>query len=178
MSPGVTKAIADSSGILTVHQSPQVSRKEMRSGFSVLARAQPAFLRIQFEKVKAHQNVDELQVGTRDWYVAKGNEWADRMATAAAATIPGPSTRELEVYDDTSKRLNRCLRFAAEALSLWAPLAPQTWKKGFEKPSESTSPQELLAQFKRGCRHLRRRIPLRYSAGPELARPPRTYGAG
>ena len=42
-------------------------------------------LHLESEKAKAHQHIDELEVGTREWYVAKGNGWADRDAKAAAA---------------------------------------------------------------------------------------------
>ena len=54
--PRVTKAWTDFKGILSVHQSPEVSRKEMYSGISVLDRAQGGFRNLEISKVKAHQD--------------------------------------------------------------------------------------------------------------------------
>eukprot|EP00959_Pyramimonas_sp_CCMP1952_P099609 2082402-Pyramimonas_sp.AAC.1 len=63
----------------------------MHAGISVLASAQDSFSALEIAKVKAHQDLSNLEAGSRDWFVAKGNEWADRVAKLAAAQIPSPS---------------------------------------------------------------------------------------
>ncbi len=68
-----------------------------------------------------------------DAFKAIGNQHADRIAGAAAATTARPSQGELDTWDSESERFGRWLRFVPRALALWPTAQPTAGHKSLPK---------------------------------------------
>ena len=92
-----------------------------------------------FVKVKAHQSPDELAPQSREWFLAKGNEAADKAANVARAKLALPSAAEFSEHQQQSAALRELLLYASEALLLWPTPTHGSRRRGLaqtQQPSD------------------------------------------
>jgi hypothetical protein len=94
--PLATATYVDFQGLVGIEFRDDFPRDQLYSGVKLLARGGPAWNPSrQFLKVAAHQDVDALQSGSREWFLAVGNAAADRVAHIARMRMPQPSASDL-----------------------------------------------------------------------------------
>ena len=75
-------------------------------------------------KVPAHVKPAALPPLTHEWYLAVGNDLADRHAKQGALSLAQPSEAERQKWVDETAALRRFLLYAAQALKLFPRIAP------------------------------------------------------
>ncbi len=103
---------------------------------------------LQLLKVKAHQALDSLCLGSKEWTLAKGNEEADLLARHAAQTsciLPDGATQD--EYVRCKRLLKKCLVFLGRALALWPTEGPSKGKKAHAPPTTSLNPPVGVASI-------------------------------
>ncbi len=92
-------------------------------------------------KVKGHVNPEEASTA-RGRYEAIGNDFADRVARAAADAQPQPSQGELQQWAADKDLLKRYLCYVPRALSKWPSISPTVGKKSRPRLQAGHSDQE------------------------------------
>ena len=77
----------------------------------------------QASKVKGYVDLDTCETD-EDKFAAIGNDFADRVAKAAALRLPRPSTAEQEDWNQQQVFLKKYLQFIPSALFFWASGQP------------------------------------------------------
>ena len=95
-------------------------------------------------KVKAHQDLEALDPVSLEWWMAKGNDHADRIAKQAAERFGRPSPAERDIYRLQEEALESLLRYASEALQLWDTALKGKKRKARPKPLPSRRPSDSL----------------------------------
>ncbi len=129
---GVTQANSDYKGLEHVEQMPAYAvydRSQIYAGVKLeICGRMPSGFRVVKVKVKGHANPEEASTA-RGRYEAVGNDFADRVAKAAANAQPQPSQRELQQWAADKDLLKRYLSYVPRALSKWPSISPTVGKK-------------------------------------------------
>jgi hypothetical protein len=133
-----THAYSDFSGVVSSfgkEPSEVLHSSSLFAGIHRSARIEAGWKNIvAIDKVKAHQALEGLTVGTEQFFLAKGNDEADRWAKAALACHPGLCEDKLRLQEARLDEAKEILEYAALALALWPKAARHKLLPKAERP--------------------------------------------
>ena len=101
------------------------AKQHLYAGLGIQIRGAPSWDQgFQILKVPAHVDPESLPPLTHEWYLAIGNDLADRYAKKGALSLAQPSGTERQNWADEAAALRRYLLYAVQALMLFPRIAP------------------------------------------------------
>jgi exonuclease III len=139
-----TTAHSDFSGVVSSfakHPEEVLHQSSVFAGIHRSARIEERWHNIvDIQKVKAHQDLGNLAKGSREYFLAKGNDEADRWAKAALACHPQLDEHLRRQQEEQVDEAKEILAFASQALALWPKAArPQLLPKAL-RPAQDGRP--------------------------------------
>jgi rubredoxin len=139
----VTQANSDYKGLEHVELLPShvlYDRNQIYAGvkLEICGRKPSGFSAV---KVKGHSDPEEASTA-RGRYEAIGNDFADKVARAAAEAQARASQEELRQWESDKNLLKRYLAYVARALTMWPSLGPTIGKQSRPKLQASIRDQE------------------------------------
>ena len=102
--------------------------------------------RDHFIKIKAHVDL-KGDLGIRERFLAKGNDWADKEALKAEELHQPPDLHYKEGLEDTTKKVKSILNVLANVLPLW-PLSKERHKRTPTAPATVAKTNRLPAEHR------------------------------